>query len=59
MGEYEYHNIQQTVSGSSSWQYIYTSESNDDVQKTMSLSITYNYYYPPNGAQVLVKFKNN
>lgn len=25
----------------------------------MSLSVTYNYYYPPNGAQVLVKFKNN
>ena len=25
MGEYRYHNLQQTVSGSSSWQYTYTS----------------------------------
>ena len=33
--------------------------SNDDVQKTMSLSISYNSYDAPSGTNVLVKFQND
>jgi hypothetical protein len=59
ISEYEYHNLQQIVTGSSSSQYVYLSTSNEYVQNNLGLSFTYNSYYPSSGTELLLKFKNN
>lgn len=60
IGYYEYNNLQMTVTGNSyQTQYTVLSVSNNYVQSSMSLSFYYDYYYPPNGAQIAIKFTNN
>ena len=60
LGYYEYNNLEDTDGYSSSSQYIRLYEdSNDYVQRSMGLSITYNSYYPPINSEIIVKFRNN
>ena len=60
IGTYSHLNLGQTVYGNNyQTQHTRLSWSNYYVQNTMSLTMYYPYYTPPNGAEIAIKFKNN
>ena len=58
-GEYQYYNLQQTVSGSTSSQAATMSSSGNTVQSSVSISLSYSSYNAASGTNLLVKLKNN
>lgn len=60
VGYFEYNGLESTVTGNTyQTQQVRTSLTNAVVQTTLTLSIYYVSYSPPNGAQIAYKLKNS